>query len=445
MQRELLNYLLNWQQNRLHLPLLLRGARQVGKTYLIEQFGKTNFDKFININFEMSPEYISCFSTLKPNEIINKIEIMYNQEIIPGKTLLFLDEIQNCTNAIMSLRYFKEQIPDLHIVGAGSLLEFALQQQGMKMPVGRVQYLYLKPVSFREYLTATNNKKLLQYISTVNFNNKLTDLIHDKALQLIKEYMAIGGMPMVLDNFLKKNSAKEAQNLQTALLKTYSDDFSKYSTTAQHKYLQQVYNKTPGLVGDQIKYVNISSELDSRSLKMAISNLNKAGVITSVYSTSANGLPLITHMQEKKFKLVFLDVGLMKRAANLDLEMLLTTDPILLNRGAIAEQFVGQELIAYQDPYAQPTLYYWSREQRGSSAEVDYLINIDNNIVPIEVKAGKTGNLKSLKIIMQEKNLPFGIRVSAKELSLQDNIVSIPFYMISEIPRLYKELMIQSA
>ncbi|EKD72475.1 MAG: hypothetical protein ACD_45C00665G0001, partial [uncultured bacterium] len=264
------------------------------------------------------------------------------------------------------------------------------------------------------------------------------DAIHQAALKLVREYMILGGMPMVIDNYLKTESIADCQEFQTLLLRTYSDDFAKYSTSARHKYLQQVYNKTPGLVGDQIKYVNLSPDMDPRYLKDAILDLKKAGVIFPIYSTAASGLPLLTHLNEKRFKLLFLDVGLMKRAAKLDIDLLFTQDLMLLDRGAIAEQFVGQELLAYQDPFDEPQLYYWSREDRNSAAEVDYVLNFDSTITAIEVKAGKTGTLRSLHLLMKEKELPLGVRIATLKLQMNDNILSVPFYLISQLKRLLK-------
>jgi predicted AAA+ superfamily ATPase len=259
MDRELIVHLMGWKNKADHLPLLLRGARQVGKSYLVEHFGKTCFENSVTINFELFPEYRQCFDTLKPKEIINKIELMSNQTIAPGKTLLFLDEIQVCPNAIMALRYFREQMSALHVIAAGSLLEFTLREKGLSMPVGRVQYLYLRQLSFREYLNVSNNDKLIDFLNSVSIKSGIPAVIHEHAMKLVQEYMNIGGMPMVVTSYLKDQSLQQGQEYQTLLLRTYSDDFSKYAATTRHKYLQQVYNQTPGLVGQHIKYVNISS------------------------------------------------------------------------------------------------------------------------------------------------------------------------------------------
>ncbi|OGT21244.1 MAG: hypothetical protein A3C55_04350 [Gammaproteobacteria bacterium RIFCSPHIGHO2_02_FULL_42_13] len=438
MDRELFVILKEWQKKEEHLPLLLRGARQVGKSYLIEYFGASCFENIVSINFEESPEYKACFETLKPEQIITKIEVMSQQKIVAGKTLLFLDEIQGCTNAIMALRYFKENWPQLHVIGAGSLLEFALREKGISVPVGRVQYLYLRQLSFREYLKATGNIPLLEFLQQATIFSGVPAAIHAQALQLVRDYMIIGGMPMVVSSYIKNKDLQESQAYQTLILRTYGDDFAKYAVTVRHKYLQQVYNRTPGLVGQQIKYAHISPDMDSRYLKEAIADLSKAGVIMPIYSTSGAGLPFETHTNAKKFKLLFLDIGLLTRAMKLEMELLFAKDLMLLNRGAVAEQFVGQELLAYQNPYDEPRLYYWSREEKSSVAEVDYLINVGSTIVPIEVKAGKTGTLKSLHILMKEKQLPLGVRISTRPLEKHDNILSIPFYMIDQLDRLVR-------
>ncbi len=441
MERALFKQLENWQKRQEHLPLLMRGARQVGKTFLVEQFGKRCFENTVSINFELSPEYSACFATQKPKEILNKIEILGKQIITPGRTLLFLDEIQACPNAIMAMRYFKEEMPQLHLIGAGSLLEFALSQADFKMPVGRVQYLYLRPLSFMEYLEVTNNQKLLEFINQIELGQEIPEVIHQAALKLIREYMVLGGMPMVINQFLMTGSLAICQEYQTLLLRTYSDDFAKYSSTARHKYLRQIYDRTPALIGQQIKYVDLAPSMDPRNLRDAIADLKKAGVIFPVHATSASGLPLSTYINEKKFKLLFLDIGLMKRATKLDVDLLFSEDLMLLNRGAIAEQFVGQELLAYQDPYDEPQLYYWDREDKSSTAEVDYLLHINSTILPIEVKAGKTGSLKSLHILMRERGLPLGVRISAQTMQLHNNILSVPFYLTSQLKRLITAIL----
>lgn len=444
MQRYILKHLLAWKNNPEHLPLLLRGARQIGKTYVVEQFGRNYFKNFININFELDPDFLDCFNTLKPKEIINQIYLKQNIPIIPGQTLLFLDEIQICPNAIMALRYFKEQMPDLHVIGAGSLLEFTLNDEKFRMPVGRIQYLYMYPLSFDEFLFAKEKTSLLTHIHQSDLQNPPSKTAHHELLKLLREYFILGGMPAVVDSYIKYNDLTQCQNLQSALLATYKNDFGKYAKHTQYKYLTVVFSKVANLIGKQVKYSHLDPESQARDLKIAINLLQKAGLIYKISASNCSGLPLNGLIDEKKFKLLFVDIGLVNRSGKLNLSSLMNEDLVLVNQGAIAEQFVGQELLTLQDPYSEAEICYWHRDKPGSQAEVDFVINLNGSIVPIEVKSGKTGKLKSLKKFLSEQiklHNPIGIQISQQSLSFQDNILSLPLYMVSELPRLYAELV----
>jgi len=449
-KRQLENSLSNWKAHTEPTPILLRGARQVGKTYLVENFGKNNFENILSLNFEFEPKFNACFDTFNPAEILNKISLLTGKIITPGKTLLFLDEIQECPKAIEALRYFKEKIPNLHIIGAGSLLEFVLNTENFHMPVGRIQFLHLKPLSFKEFLGAIGRQLDADYLSEVSFLDKqilnpqhFNNIAHDLLLKLLREYSAIGGMPAVVKEYAETESITNCQNIQSALLNAYRLDFGKYSKRTNHHYLQRLYERSPSLIGQHFQYSKIDSEMKSRDLKTALNNLCYAGLMYRVYATSASGLPLISLINEKKFKLLFLDIGLAQRSTGLDANILLQKDLLLVNRGMIAEQFVGQELLAYANPYEAAQLFFWSREKTNSKAEVDYVITVDEHIIPVEVKAGSTGRLKSLQIFMQEKKSKLGVRVSQLPLSFdsEKRILSVPLYMISEISRLIKEIL----
>ena len=428
--------LLRWKDRVNRLPLLLRGARQVGKTYLVEQFAQKHFRNLLSVNFELNPEYIACFDQLEPDKILSALGMLTRQRIEPGVDLLFLDEIQDCPNAIRSMRYFKEKLPQLHVIGAGSLLELTLNDANFRMPVGRVESLYLKPLSFMEFLAAAGYTDLCDYLTQVTLQTSIPISIHQKLLELTKLYTILGGMPAVLQAYLISQRADECQIIQTALLNTYRNDFGKYASRSDHKYLQRLFEKIPGLVSDHFKYSKVDPDMRSRELKSALDMLHNAGLIYPVYATAATSLPLSSVMNEKQFKVLFLDVGLMVRATRLDAELLLSNNLLLANRGKIAEQFVGQELLAYADPNDEAAIYFWCRQKPSSTAEVDYIISIDSHIVPIEVKAGTTGQLKSLKILMQERNLPLGLRISQMPLQIEDKIVSLPFYLLSQLNRL---------
>lgn len=438
MKRQLEDALIQWKTSKQRSPLLLRGARQVGKTYLVEAFGKQHFDEIIVINFEKKPEYQSCFSTFEAKEILQKISVYQGKTIHAGKTLLFLDEIQECPRAIQALRYFKEDMPELHVIAAGSLLEFALQEPGFKMPVGRVQYLYLKPLSFIEYLNAIKKFTWVEAIQSATLENPLPTIMHQALLKEIKVYMMLGGMPAVVNHLMDEGITGAFQQTQHQILETYIDDFAKYASMAKQAHLKTVFDQLPNLIGQQTKYHKINPDVHSRFLKEAIHCLELAGVIERVYSTAATGLPLNSQVNFNKYKLFFLDIGLLAAKSGLRAQVLMSEDILLINRGEMAEQFVCQELLAYQPAYKKSNIQYWAREQKNSQAEVDFVIQCGSQIVPIEVKAGAIGRLKSLQVMMQEKNLSLGLRVSQLPLSFDADkrILTLPFYLLSEIERL---------
>lgn len=424
-----------WKDSGDRKPLLIRGARQVGKTYTVRSFAKEGFQNLVEINFELRPDLKKIFQTLDPHEIIRNIHLILNQRIEPGKTLLFLDEIQECPQAIMSLRYFYEILPALHVVGAGSLLEFALSEKGFKMPVGRVQYLYMQPFSFTEFLLALGAGKLKKHIEEISIEKPPSEASHEALLKRLKEYLLLGGMPAVLKAYMREKTAYQQEQL--SLLQTYRDDFGKYASRARHVHLQKVFSTAPAMVGRRYKYSHVDPDTQSRELKEAFFLLSQAGVLYKIVAASAHGLSLQTN--EAKFKVLFLDVGLMQRGCSLDAEIATVEDILLVNSGALAEQFVGQELLASLSPYEDRRLFFWVRDRRNAEAEIDYLVTDRSRILPIEVKSGKSGTLKSLRIFMAEHGTPVGVRVSQHPLSLHDRILSVPLYAASQIPRLVNE------
>lgn len=438
------NDLLAWKTQINRKPLLIRGARQVGKSYIVEKFGSANFEHFITINFELEPNYMTCFDSLDPEKIIRCISLIIKKIIIPGQTLLFLDEIQQCPKAIMALRYFKEKLPQLHVIGAGSFLEFVINAEEYSQPVGRVQSLYMKPCSWYEYLLANQEHALIEYLSTVMPSTGIEPAIHEHLLTKYREYFILGGMPEVIDYYLQTKQYLGCEQIHASILEYYRRDLAKYHKKINIDILEKCFVKAPGMVAKHFKYVDIDPNTPARDFKPALNMLTKAGIIYPVYHTSANGLPLSLGINEKKFKLLFLDLGLVKHALGLDSKTLLTDELILINQGSLAEQFVGQELIAYHQSYESASLFYWEREKKSSQAEVDYIISIGPHIYPIEVKSGKTGRLKSLNVFLQEqesrskKNI--GIHISQNPLSFSQfssyGILTVPFYMIHELPRL---------
>ncbi len=436
MKRTIEKELRAWKQSPHRYPLLLRGARQVGKTYVVEKLGE-EFDSFEIVNFEAQPEAIACFESLNPVEIIQKLELLTKRPIRPNHTLLFLDEIQACPKAILALRYFKEKMPSLHVIGAGSLLEFALNEAKFSFPVGRVQFIYLKPLSFQEFLWAVQENSL----DDVTLKTPLSETQHLAYLQSVKEYFLVGGMPAVVSQFVNSRSFLEINRIQDLLISTYRADFGKYATEAEQKYLKILFDGVVHQIGRQFKYSEIDPHIKSRELKTALEQLRWAGILYPIYASSAAGTPLSAQIKRNKFKPLYIDIGLLERALQVDPNTVLNQDLVQIHAGALAEQFVGQEWLAYADFFREEQLFFWEREKAGSSAEVDYVITLESEVIPIEVKAGAHGHLKSIRQFMAEKNSPLGIRISQKPLEIRDQILSVPFYMLEHIPRLVREVL----
>ena len=430
MKRTFRKILTKWRNHPLRIPLIIRGARQVGKTFTIQTFGKEEFKNLIEINFELSPRYQRCFEVMEPKLIVQQIEILANQKIIEGETLLFLDEIQQCPQALKSLRYFKEKLPNMHVIAAGSLLEFAIRDEDFSFPVGRVQFARLYPLSFEEYLEACEETALKELLHTFTSNSQIPPSIHHHLLDRVKEYFIIGGMPSSILAFLKTQSYLEVQYAQKSLWDAFESDFGKYAKMSQHRHLKKIFESAPRLLGDHVKYSRIDPELPNpaRDIKRAIELLELAGLLQTISATSAGSLPLLSGLKENIFKFLFLDIGLVEQFMNIEPQY-----PGIMT-GPLAEQFVGQELIATADPLLDVKLFFWTRES--GSAEVDYLFPYHGVIYPIEVKAGKSGKLKSLHLFIQEKKVPFGIKISQEPLSWNKNVLSVPFYLTSHLSRL---------
>jgi hypothetical protein len=430
MKRDFQKTLSRWQNHPLRMPLIVRGARQVGKTYVIESFAKEAFPSVMAINFEAAPNYGACFESMDPIAIIRSIELLSRQKIIPGKTLLFLDEIQQCPRALQSLRYFKEKLPELHVIAAGSLLEFAMEDESFSFPVGRVQFARLYPLSFLEFLDAIGDGELRAELDSFHMDHPPPLAIHHQLLLRLNEYFVVGGMPNAILAYLKTQSFLEVQYVQKAIWDTYENDFAKYAPKACHRHMKKIFQEVPRLIGDHVKYSKIDPELPNpaREMKKAFELLQLAGLVHPITATSAGGVPLTSGMKETIFKVIFLDIGLVEQGMGLE-----PRNPGLM-AGPLAEQFVGQELIANGDPQLETRLFFWAPEV--GSAEVDYLLAQKGNIIPLEVKAGKWGKLKSLHRFISEKKARLGVKLSIEPLQQHENILSVPLYLTAHLPRL---------
>lgn len=437
MKRQLEKELIHWKQRSDRKPLLIQGARQIGKSFLIEKFARENFESVVTINFEELREAkLSFEGDLTPSHILRDLSTRLRKPIIPGKTLIFFDEIQACPNALLSLRFFKEQVPELHVIGAGSLLEFIMSDERFSFPVGRIEYLYMRPLSFIEFLEAKGDEMALSWIKEATPQKPIGAATHESLLLTVKEYFMIGGMPEAINSVLNTGQFLDLDRIHYSLLNTYENDLGKYPKSSQQKFMKLLFEAAPRLIGEHFKYAKIHSHAQSRDYLESLDVLSRTGILHQVFANSASGIPLATQLNDKKFKLLFLDIGLIPQATK---ALLSQEDLTLINGGNLAEQFVGQELIAYAQPYTRAILYYWEREKKGSDAEVDYVIEAGSYVIPIEVKAGAKGRLKSLKQFIEEKKSALGLRISQAPLALEGNILSVPFYMIQEIPRLVFE------
>ncbi len=438
MKRFIEQNLIAWKNTSDRLPLILRGARQVGKSYTVEQFGKENFSNTVVVNFEESAVLASAFETFEMPRILRTLESLTNQEITPGKTLLFLDEIQLCVPALKSLRYFREKLPELHVIAAGSFLEFVLEdEKEVSFPVGRVQFCNMMPLSFIEFLYAIGQSGLHSIIESASLQNPVPEAIHAHLLRFVRDFFFIGGMPRIVAKFSQKSSFLDCQHAQSAILDLYRLDLAKYSKKQQYKNLHVLFDQIPEFVGQHFKYskIDTNSANPARDYKIALHKLELARLIHKVSDTDANGLPLRAQVDSSKFKVFFLDIGLLQYALEIDTNDLIT--PLAdIHRGALAEQFVAQELLVYTDPYLEKHLFFWQRDKKGSSAEVDFLVSLSGKMIPIEVKAGKSGSLRSLHQFLATKPANIGVKISEAPLSFERNILSVPFYMISQLPRL---------
>lgn len=433
MQRFIDLFLNQWVTESERKPLLLRGARQVGKTFSVRKLGE-KFSSFVEINceeFEGDAKLI-FEKDLNPLRILKELSLLAGKSIIPGKTLLFLDEIQTVPQVILSLRYFYEKIPNLHIIAAGSLLEFALESVGV--PVGRIDSFYMYPLTWLEFLLAKGEKNLFEAILDHDLNTAMPEVVHKKLLGILGEYFALGGMPAVVKNWVEKADAFLCFKIQQRLLDDHRQDFEKYSKKHQIKYVEVLFEQIPRQLTQKFKFSLIPGDYRKRELIPCFNLLVKAGIIHPVHHTSAQGLPLGAELDLNKFKALFLDIGMAQALLGLDLkEWFLNPIQAFINHGALVESFVGQEILAYSHAFQKKTIYYWQKETRTGQSEIDYIVQIKNNIIPVEVKSGTTGQLRSLsEYLSTHSNTKYSLRFSAHNYSEYNKLHSYPLYAIAK-------------
>ena len=461
LQRWEVDYLDEWASRRQRKPLVVRGARQVGKSTLVRQFARSAGMPLVEIDFERNPELRDAFLVKDPVRILESLGLIIGRTVAVGSDLLFLDEIQAAPEALAALRYFHEELPQLHVVAAGSLLEAALDNLQLPMPVGRVEYLHMGPMAFEDFLIAVDHAPaaaLLRGLALADLPDALPTAVHERCADMLRLYSVVGGMPEAVAAYVENDEAGQAfdrvARIQQSVVATYRDDFNKYSHGRRNERVRLLFDRLPALVGRKFKFTHVSRDHRAADLSDALRHLCMARVAAQVRHTAANGVPLAAEASERHFKCLYMDVGLLCAALQLNVLDLAREDFTLVNKGTVAEQLAGQCLLYSGRPYEQPSLHYWMREARNSAAEVDYVIAVGQHVLPVEVKAGATGSLKSLHQFLAEKRCEVAIRLHAQPPSLlhdakklpngattQYRLLSLPLYLAGQTRRLASELV----
>lgn len=454
MRRHITTYLQNWITDPRRKPLVMRGARQVGKTWLVRHLAKITNKRLIEINFEQNPELRASFVSNDPLKIIRDIELKMDLNVDINESLLFVDEIQAFPDVLAKLRWFYELLPALPVIVAGSLLDFALADHTFSMPVGRISYVHVEPFSFEEFLLAKGLEKLAAFLQEWKLAHELTPSIHEKLMDLFREYLIVGGMPYAISAWVETNSLLKVSEAHSALLLTYRDDFAKYAGKISTHYLEETMAAVPNSLGQKFIFTNVNRDVKIGIIKQSLDLLCKARLCYKVKATAANGLPLLAEVDDKRFKVGFVDVGLVSTFLGLRLDKIEATGDInLINQGALSEQVVGQLLRCIEPPFIEPANFYWHREEKSSNAEIDYILQHANQLIPIEVKSGATGGMKSLQLFMHLKKRKIAVRINSDAPSFVDvrtkshdaqsihyQLLSIPFYLTEQLHRLLDEV-----
>lgn len=448
--------LLKWKDSPRRKPLLIRGARQVGKSWAIRHLGES-FRHYLEINLEKEKDLCRLFEEISDiHELSQRLGTIHNVQIVAGETLLFIDEIQNCPAALKSLWFFKENYPDLHVVAAGSLLEFALNN----MPsygVGRVRSMFMYPMSFKEFLMARGKDSWIEEIANADWNHPVEESVHSRLITEFRSFLMVGGMPASVSAWIETQDYSICQDEQNDIQQNYYDDFAKYARKVDPQLLRNTLSAVVRQSGQKFVYSRVDGGYKAEEVKEALTLLRDAGIIIPVQMSAANGLPLGAQVNPKFTRYDYLDTGLLLRvlAMNYDDDKELTRlilageAPDLVNKGIVAELTVGLELLKSSNPQSKYDLFYWENLERNATSEVEYVIAKNARCIPIEVKAGTSGKMKSLRLFLNKKGLTVGIRSSLEnfdilELSDTDGggqlqrrtIAILPLYAVWRLPHL---------
>ncbi len=451
--RDALKDLTAWYANQKQAkPLLVRGARQVGKTTLVRMLAQQLDLQLVEINLEKPWHFTQTFTHLDPRRTIEAIELEFNIDIDPDRSLVFFDEAQACPAVLPLLRYFYEEAPEYRVITTGSLLGFVLAQPNYSIPVGRIELYDLGPLTFQEFLAGIGEQKALAVVEEFYWDQPISEATHQQMNALVRSFCLVGGMPEAVRVFADDRSLRAVEKTKALILETYRLDFNKYLGKSDPTLLQIVFDALPLLLGRKLVYARISRDYKSAAVSAAVRQLGLAGLLTRIHHSEANGVPLAAEKRERVFKPLLLDTGLLlSQLKLLPAELDQVPELNLINKGTIAEQFIGQHLLAAQPSYRTPELFYWCREKPSSSAEVDYLLELAGRIVPVEVKAGKAGKLRSLQVMMKERRLPVAVRFCTALPRVQQEdrgtalgavsfkLVSLPHYLVGQLPRLVTE------
>ena len=425
MERKIYFDLLKWKNSPDRKPLILQGARQVGKTYIVNYFAGREYGSSVYCNFEKDTGLHDFFRDLSPSNIIKKISIYKRREIIPGSTLIIFDEIQACPEAITALKYFNEEANDYHIVALGSLLGVSVNRENFSFPVGKVQFMTLYPLDFEEYLMARGENGLIELIRECYNENKMLDsAFHERALDYYKEYLFVGGMPEAVEEYGKNRNPELVRIIQQTILESYHNDMGKYNKQSEIPKTRIVYKSISTQLAKENKkfqYKNVKQGGRASEFEGAIEWLCLSGIASQLYRIEQIMLPLNAYRSLSDFKFYMNDVGLCGASQDIHYEDILGENPLLDNfKGGLTENYVFNQLTANG-----LGLYYWTS---GSQAEVDFITRIGDDIIPVEVKAKINNRSRSLGSYVERYRPEYSVRISAKNFGFENGIKSVPLY-----------------
>lgn len=431
MKRALYERLLTWKSQDNRKPLLLQGARQTGKTYLLREFGEREYSHLAYFNFEETPALGSLFdSSLRTDTLIESLSAAIGQRIQPSTTLIFFDEIQSSPRAITSLKYFCEQAPEYHVAAAGSLLGVSVGKTS-SFPVGKVNFMTLFPMSCFEYFEAAGEGILLQQLIQKKRCDPLPQILHEKLFGLLKYYLFLGGMPEVIQHYLEHRDVKEVRRIQEEILRAYERDFSKYTSASEAIRVSEVWYSIPSQLAREnkkFKYSDVRKGGRASRFESAVEWLRKSGLVYLAHNIKVPKLPLSGYADMSKFKIYVLDTGLLGAMLNVPSNVIVTGNQLFSEyNGAFVENYVSAELVrkGFED------LFYWTSK---SEAEVDFVLPCEGKILPLEVKSGTSRRTKSLRIYAEKYNPPQLLRASARNFTMDGDVMNIPLYALSLFP-----------